>query len=70
MFPKYAFIGIIGAIIADWDLLIGIKHKKVLWPKNYKDWWTRGSTNLLIIHIFNFLVPKNIEYILKCVNIM
>jgi len=29
IYPKYAFIGIIGAIVADWDLLLGIKHRTI-----------------------------------------
>lgn len=29
IYPKYAFVGIIGAIVADWDLLLGIKHRTV-----------------------------------------
>ncbi|MCB2309032.1 metal-dependent hydrolase [Clostridium estertheticum] len=27
--PRYAFVGILGSIIADWDLLLGIKHRTI-----------------------------------------
>lgn len=50
IFPAYAFLGIIGVTIADWDLLLGIKHRTI----------THSLLTLILITIttmfFNFSI--------------
>jgi len=54
LIPTYAFIGILGSTIADWDLLLGIKHRTI----------THSLLALILVTIATMLLNLNIGIVI------
>ena len=52
--PGYAVIGILGSMIADWDLLLGIKHRTI----------THSLLALILVTITTMLINFNIGVVI------